>query len=377
MRVRLKSFEAIEKKEKSIETKINRFSIDDFNLLIGDNAQGKSRLLRMLNFFSLLFKDKPKIIQSNYLGKFKFEVQYSQCIEDVLYEINIIPANGENNFQESVTRDGKLVYSSEKKLLFNETTQCEVKNYFIPKNLPALSSINEPDFITINLLRNFFQGIVLVDSNKNREIRVSPNSMVPDSSGTDISSVLNNWKKSHPEIFNEVMNELKQCFPFIDNVYFTKQDIRGIMQADMLTFDEEKIDNPILQTQWSDGIYRVLYLLMTVKIPFYINNKILPPSLILVDEIENGLDYNRLKYIINYFQDHCDDSQIMISSHSPLVCDFVHPNNWIVVKRKGSELNFIAPKSKEKDLDDQLDMFKHRHWDFYTKHISSSETYNI
>ena len=99
-------------------------------------------------------------------------------------------------------------------------------------------------------------------------------------------------------------------------------------------------------------------------------------GLILIDEIENGLDFNRLKYIINYFKDYSDDSQIIIASHSPLVCDFVHPKNWRVVKRKGYEVSFLSPQLQE-DLDAQLDIFKHNHWDFYTKHISNSEKYNI
>jgi len=173
------------------------------------------------------------------------------------------------------------------------------------------------------------------------------------------------------------MNEFKNCFPFIKEVFFTQQDIQGVTKADVLTFNEEDIDRPILQTQWSDGLYRILLLLMTTKIPFVSGEETLPPSLILVDEIENGLDFNRLKYIINYFKDYADDSQIIISSHSPLVCDFVHPRNWKVVKRKGAELHFMSPPLQEEDLDSQLDLFKHKHWEFYTKHISSSDKYTI
>lgn len=377
MKVRLKSFEAVEKKDGNLNIKINPFSIDDFNLVIGDNAQGKSRLFRMLDFFSLRSGEKHKVIETDYLGILTFDIRYSKAIEEVVYEIHILPSNGENTFHESVTRNGKTIYSSEKKLLLNETTQKEVKNYFIPKNLPAISSINEPDFITFNHLRHFFQGIILVSPNKNRGIEVTPQAMAPTDNGANIASVLKNWRHSYPEIFNEVINEFKECFPFVNEVHITQEVIQGVMKADVLTFKEDAVENAILQTQWSDGIYRVLHLLMTPKIPFMINESLSPPSLVLVDEIENGLDYNRLKYIIQYLQDHSDESQIMISSHSPLICDFVHPNNWIVVKRNGPELNFMSPKLKEKDLDNQLDLFKHKHWDFYTKHISNSASYNI
>jgi predicted ATPase len=101
---------------------------------------------------------------------------------------------------------------------------------------------------------------------------------------------------------------------------------------------------------------------MTPKIPFHIGDEVLLPSLILIDEIGNGLDFNRLKYIINYFKNYADDSQILIARHSPLVCDFVRPGNWKVVKRKGTEVNFISPKFQEEDLDSQLDLLRAHHF---------------
>lgn len=380
MKVRLKSLEITEKREKYSEIEFSSLSIGDFNLLISDNAQGKTRLFKHLDFLSNLYKDKRRIIATNYFAQVNFEIIDSENPAEVTYEINIEPVNGENHYSESVVKNKKTIYSAAEKLLFNETSGKDIKNYFIPKNLPALSSINEPDFITLNLLREFFQRIVMISANKSRNIDISPDALIPNSGGTDVGSVLNNWEKIHPEIFNEVMNEFKQCFPFIKKVFFTQKHIKyitGEMKADLLTFNEKGIKKSILQGEWSDGIYRVLHLLMAPKIPFTIGTQLVPPSLILVDEIENGLDFKSLKYIINYLKDYSDESQIIISSHSPLVCDFVHPENWIIVRRKGSKLSFISPKSREKDLDNQLDIFKQQHWDFYTRHISNSEKYKI
>ena len=74
MKIKLKSFEWTELREKEIETKLKNLSIDDFNLLISDNAQGKTRLFRTLNFLSTLFKDKPKIIRTDFSASFNFEI---------------------------------------------------------------------------------------------------------------------------------------------------------------------------------------------------------------------------------------------------------------------------------------------------------------
>ncbi len=62
MKIKLISFELAELREKETEIKFKDLSTGDFNLLIGDNAQGKTRLFRILNFLSNLFKDKPKIM---------------------------------------------------------------------------------------------------------------------------------------------------------------------------------------------------------------------------------------------------------------------------------------------------------------------------
>lgn len=371
MKIKLKSFQWTESEGKRVEAKVKNRSVSDFNLLISDNAQGKTRLFQTLVFFSELCKDKPKAIETMFSGAFSFEIANGSVRDKVVYRIDIQPSNGENSYNETISRNDNTLFSSEKKILVNESTGTKVKNFFIPKNLPVLSAIDEPDFTTINQLRDFFRRIIYVSANKVRTINVSPSAIVPDAAGANLSSVLSNWQETYPEIYNEVMNEFKKSFPFIREVFFTKQDLQDIIKANLLTFNEEDVEKPILQHKWSDGIYRILFLLMTTKIPFSFGDETLPPSLILVDEIENGLDFKRLKYIINYFKDYSDDSQILISSHSPLVCDFVHPGDWRVVKRNGVELQFISPVETEEDLDAQLDLFKHKHWEFYTKHISS------
>ena len=121
----------------------------------------------------------------------------------------------------------------------------------------------------------------------------------------------------------------------------------------------------------------MLHLLMSAKAPFVIDGKIKLPSVILIDEIENGLDFKTLKYVVNYLKDCSEDSQIIMSSHSPLVCDFVNPNDWVVARRKGSKINYLSPKYIEKNLNADLELFKFKHWEFYTKHISNSKIYRV
>lgn len=372
----LKNISVKELRNEDAEIEFKNLSIGDFNLLIGDNAQGKTRLFNVLNFISSLFIGKPRIITTHFLANMKFQYKIDNNDWDVNYILEMKPQNGKNIFEEEVKLDKKVIYSSKKKILFNENKQEEIKNFYIPNNIPAVMSITEYDFVTLNTIREFFQKIVYISSNKTKDFHFDDRAVVPNEIGTNISSVLHNWNKNTPELFNEVINEFKRCFSFIKEVDFAqKHPLRDL--AHMIQFKEKGVKKPILQGNWSAGMYRLLHLIMTTKIPFEPSILSSAPSLILIDEIENGLDFKTLKYIIKYLQDYSDESQVIITSHSPLVCDFISPKNWIVVKREGSTLKFTNPTSVEPDLFKQMEIFKQNHWDFYTKHISNSSLYRV
>ncbi|MEW6088128.1 MAG: AAA family ATPase [bacterium] len=313
-RFKLESIEIKEEhKNKETEVIVKPFNIDDFNLLISDNAQGKTRFLRTLYFLSSLVSNRPRIIITLFSGKFTF-IHETEKNKRIVYLIDIIPENGKNKYEEEIICDNKKIFSTKEKILINEKTNCKVESFFIPPNIPAISSINEPDYITINLINEFFSKIVYISSSKSREIIVSsPNAIIPNSEGTNIADVLFNWSKEFSDIYNETLNEFYKCFNLIENVDFVENVISGI-KTKTLAFKEKSISKLIDQVNWSDGIYRILHLLMSVKVPFKKNQILIPPSLILIDEIENGLDFKRLEFIVNYLR----GRGVIFSSHNPL-----------------------------------------------------------
>ncbi len=138
---------------------------------------------------------------------------------------------------------------------------------------------------------------------------------------------------------------------------------------------EKEVKKDIALEEWSNGFSRMLSLLVLPKTQFEFNKKMHKPSLICIDEIENGLDFKTLKYIIDYIKDYIDDIQFILTSHSPSISEFIHPRNWQVVKRSGSNIKVTKPIIVEKDFDEKLEYFKQQYWDFYVKHVSESENY--
>ena len=371
--LKLKTIEFSEKRESKIEYIVNPVGVMDFNLFIGDNAQGKSRFFRTLHFLSLLFSGAPNILPTYFNAKFKFSIE-SDIDSVIEYELEIEPKNSYNIYNEIILKDGNKIFSKKDKILYNEVKNTNIDNFFLPENVSAVRSIIEPDFITINLIRSYFQRVIFLSANKSNSIDVNPNDYLPNIFGSNISSVMYNWKKKFNPLYNEVMYHFKECFSFIKDVKFIDTPLINGQIVNMLAFKEAEIENYINQVEWSDGIHRVLCLLLLPKIPFFHEDKKNTPSLILIDEIENGLDYKTLKFVVQYLQSHSDDSQIFISSHSPLVCEFIKPNSWLVAKRVGKIINFINPSEVE-NIENQLELFKQEHWEMYRRHISNSELY--
>jgi energy-coupling factor transporter ATP-binding protein EcfA2 len=376
MNLELKSIKLEVIYSNKIEFKINNFEIEHpFSLLIGDNAQGKTKVVQFLMFMASLVGNSPLFINTNAKAIFIF-------IEDhnpnnlLTYEIDITNENGKNIYKEDIIRNDKQIYSSSNKILINELTGNSIGPIFISPHTPVISTIdNNSDYHSISSINSFFSRIVIISSDKRNEIQILPNQIHPNAIGTNISSVLLSWKEQYPHLFNETISEFKRCFDFIDEIDFSQRIINNSVVK--VIFEKEKGHSvPIHISEWSNGMIRILHLLMLPNIPFKRNDEILSPSLILVDEIENGLDYKRLKYIIKFLENYSDDMQIIITSHSPLVCDFIHPKNWIIIKRKGAILNFNSPSKVEENLEEDLELFQRNHWDFYSRHINNSDDYN-
>ena len=71
--MKLKSINITEKRGDELIIQVINLTLNDFNLLIGDNAQGKTRMLRMLNFIKTLVSGNPRQIGTTFHSEFIFQ----------------------------------------------------------------------------------------------------------------------------------------------------------------------------------------------------------------------------------------------------------------------------------------------------------------
>jgi len=354
-----------------VDYRLEPLTIADLTLIIGDNAQGKTRLFKTLIYLRELFSGRISRIRTVFEATFSFRSSNEEIVQ---YTLKITPQTDINVYSESIVRNGKVLFSTIEGVLIDEVTGSGVPNFFIPDNIPALVSIADTRFKTIGAVRSFFQRIIfasaLIDANA---IIFNKDALVPNEHGSDLSSVLNNWKERYPSRFEKVVHEFTRCFTSVKKLDLVDQGMPG----KLLALHEKEIKKQILQSEWSEGFKRTLWLITLGFIEFGSNGGALPPSLILIDEIENSLDYKTLKFVISYYKDLLSQSQVILSSHSPLVCDFIPPTDWRVFRRHGSEARGYQPSELDAELEKSLDFFGRKHWEFYVKHLASVKLHRV
>ncbi|WP_297439077.1 AAA family ATPase [Thermococcus sp.] len=87
----------------------------------------------------------------------------------------------------------------------------------------------------------------------------------------------------------------------------------------------------------SDGFYKVLAILTAVY---------LKPPLLIIDEIENSLHPETLELVIDTLKE--SESQVIITTHSPVVVDIVEPSDLVLVDKENGETVFKRIKDPEK-----------------------------
>ncbi len=102
--MKLKSLNVTEKRGEIVDIQIVNLTLNDFNLLISDNAQGKTRMFRILNYVKTLVSGKPRLIATHFHGEFVF--QNSERI-DVLYILDIVPEEDKNKYEEKLLKEGQ------------------------------------------------------------------------------------------------------------------------------------------------------------------------------------------------------------------------------------------------------------------------------
>ena len=156
--------------------------------------------------------------------------------------------------------------------------------------------------------------------------------------GANIADFLNDILIRDREVFTGIIDTLRYVLPYAKDVQAPLTSELGRQRYLQLLEDELKVPGWLLST----GTLRVLALLAVLRHPN-------PPSLVCIEEIENGLDPRTLNLIVEEIARATQSgrTQVVCTTHSPYFLDLVPLSSIVVVERDDSgQPTFTRPDEK-------------------------------
>ena len=156
--------------------------------------------------------------------------------------------------------------------------------------------------------------------------------------GSNLGEYLWSFRESNLEAFNDLLNALRFVLPYARDVQMSiTQEIERLVYLEM-TEENFKIPGWLLST----GTLRILALLACLRHPD-------PPPLLVVEEIENGLDPRTINLLVEELRAamNAKQTQILITTHSPHMLDLLDLSHIVVVEREDGGPVFRRPDVKQ------------------------------
>jgi len=333
------------------------------NLVVGVNATGKTRFLNVLNGICNILSAK---IPGNFLsGTYDFDV----LIDAELYNMKIEFSDGlvvaeelrvDGNVRLSRGKDGKgkIYYAKEDKTIDFQVAENIVafqqrrdtlQHPFIVKlaewadkcELFSFSTaFGNTEVLALNALQtsNDPRGKNLVRS----YVRAFEQFKHPFD-----KAILRDMKRLNYNLVDVQVADIRSVHPEIN----VNEPLLGICVTERQTENKKKFrDLKLSQLQMSQGMYRALSLVIHLNIASMSNQ----PTLLLVDDIGEGLDYDRSTSIIDLLIRHAEKSnhQVIMTSNDRFVMNRVPLHYWTILSRKVGVVKAFTSRSHSKEFKD-------------------------
>lgn len=297
--------------------------LQSVNLLVARNATGKTRTIRALqNVTSFLQMKQTFMNIRSFEATLKFgKVENPNWKMDYSFKIN-----------EGVVEKEELIVNGA--VLIKRTkaiAKYENKRINPPSEKLVVQIRRDNDlYPEIELLMLWAEGVTAVScSDINPFTILGVGNLINPYNFSDLVDALS------PSEMKKVLSTAKELGYNIASIK-TLEATRGIR---IVQLKEISISNELVDMQLSSGMLRTLYLLCFVSV--IKQNKNL--SLLLIDDMGEGLDYRRSTNLGKIVFDDCalNGLQLIASSNDAFLMDVVDIANWQILRRKGNKVNTI------------------------------------
>ncbi len=323
-------------------------SFENINLIVGRNASGKTRLIDSIRWISDLLESGLEYASGTMGVSFeiifedgKDEIKY--CLE-FDYKQSIVKENLYFNDMQKLNRSAGLLYYEK----LGQFVEFETNDEFL--TISRRDNIQQPFFTILhnwgkNLAHYSFGGDM--GKKKFRKLIDSESIDITDFKNSNkVGNIYYEGKKVFGDKFERMIIEnMKRIEYHLTSIsYDSKPD------AQFLIVKESDLPDKTYFEQMSQGMARAFSLI--VQLNYSLMAKI--PSCILIDDIGEGLDYDRSKKLIELIIEKAEGSniQLFMTTNDRFVMNSVPLKYWSVIHREGNKSVFYNYQNSKQTFDD-------------------------
>ncbi len=318
----------------------------NLNLLVGDTATGKTRLLNTI-------VNLGSFVESDQFRNGEWDITFVRSGTTYRWEIEAVGEGGKDTQRIVRERLVRMDDESEHTLVERTADSFTFRDERLPKLAPQTTSIallkEEEDirpvfegFEAISRRKFFYDELAQVAALE----AISPRLIEGFHENPSVEKLYRSklrlnvnlliLSKVFPEIFNSIRQHFKMAFSFIeDSAVRDLSDVapRVDLAAEIPVFciRERGAENWIPLPEISSGMQKVLLILT--------DTHILPnESIYIIDEYENSLGISAIDFFPDYLLELDKDIQFFLTSHHPYIINEIPPKNWYIFHRKGTNV---------------------------------------
>lgn len=356
--MRLKSLSFSEFVGKPREWILNESEFGNINLIVGPNSTGKTRLLNVILGLSIILQGKrPQLFESGaYDVVFEChskEYEYKMALENYSVKHEIFTIDGKTVLERDKTGKGTIEAVGIKSQL--------------PIHMPSnrLAAVDRRDEIQHPFFEELYQWAsstkhylfgsefgrdkFIAGSNLSDALGINDQATKPDYPLAVFREGLLKYKNKFEE---RILKDMKYLGYPCESISVRNLSDHLINKADVsgLAIQEVGLKGPTTQMDMSQGMFRALALV--IQLAFSTFEK--KPLCILVDDIGEGLDFERSSSIINLLVETAKKHkyQLFMTTNDRFVMNSVPLEYWSVLNRKKNRVHVINAKNNEKIFDE-------------------------
>lgn len=346
---------------------------DNFNLLVGKNASGKSRTLTVIRTIADLLSGRKNVVETQYPSE-KFELIFEDDKDKYEY---LIDYKKNKIIDESLLVNGKKILSRQENKFYDAESGADivVETDDVKPAITASDENGKHYYRELVIWARMLQDLLFANQSEKNHM-VKDYHTIKDGQNLEENSILiytfyKGMEMFGEEFISEIMRFMEKLGYRISNI-----EIQETKYGYGLCVEEEK-RYKISQREMSQGMFRALSFF--IQFTFARMNGF--SICVLVDDMGEGLDFDRSKEMINIMIKKINDSniQFFMTTNDRYIMNKIPLRYWTVIDRQNGDSIFYSYANSKEIFDD----FKYtglNNFDFFTTGFYSrgfeNEEYN-